>query len=222
MEVQWFGATVMFGDPEYLDQGIELCQEAIDYLIQVGELRTAAFASTQRDWFLVDFWDQPSLGMPGDLDAEQFLREQGDSYGVTQALGVQHLWAETQGRQAEARRLLDEVIDLCADLQLDGELSFWLIVEAVLALREDNDDAAEQMLARSLRLAHRAAYVYCVTLHDATAAILADKRGEVARFRQLLDGLSPVDRESSVRLLQRYLSPELIPEELRAVGAPSA
>ncbi|NLS09160.1 AfsR/SARP family transcriptional regulator [Nesterenkonia sp. MY13] len=222
MEVQWFGATVMFGDAAHLEQGLELFREAIDYLIQAGDLRAAAFASTQRDWFLLEVWAEPPQGLPGALDVEQILRDHGDSYGLTQALGVQHLWAETHGRRAEARRLLDEVIDLCADLQLDGELSFWLIVEAVLALREDNDDAAEQLLARSLRLAHRAAYVYCVTLHDATAAILAAKRGDAARSNQLLDGLSPEDRDSSVRLLQRYLSPEQIPEELRTVGAPSA
>ncbi|WP_150460921.1 BTAD domain-containing putative transcriptional regulator [Nesterenkonia ebinurensis] len=215
MQVQWFATSVMFGDAEHLEHGRQLSDQAIEHLLAAGDLRGAAFGSTQRDWFLLEFWDTPPQGLPDGYDVEQVLRDHGDAYGLIQALGVQHLWAETQGRKEEARRLADEVTALSTELNLDGETAYWLLVQAVLHLREGDLDAAEEHLQRGERLAQRVALMYCTTLHDVLAAMLAQRRGDAQRADQLLGGFSAGKRASARRILGRYFAENALPAQLQ-------
>lgn len=215
MQVQWFAACVMFGDAEHWDRGRRLADEAIDHLLAVGDLPRAAFASTQRDWFLLEYWEIPPQGLPEGYDAEQILRDHGDDYGLTQVLGVQHLWAETQGRRQEAQRLADEVTVLSSELGLDGEAAIWLSVQAVLRLREGEVDAAEEQLMRSRRLAQKVAFVSCMRLNEAVAAMIAQHRGETGRAAELLTAFTAEDRESTRRALVRYFAEQALPAQLQ-------
>ena len=222
MQVQWFAASVMFADLEHRDQGSRLADESIAHLLQAGDLRGAAFASTQRDWFLLDFWGIPPAGLPEGHDAEQILRAHGDVYGLTQALGIQHLWAEAQGRTEEAQQRADEATALCAELSLDGESAFWMLVQSVTSLRSNDLDAAEDQLSRARALAQRTAFVYCITLSEAVGAMLAERRGDVDHARQVLAAFSAEDREDARRTLVRYLGEHALPAELQPAAGSAA
>lgn len=222
MQVQWFAASVMFADLEHRDQGSRLADESIAHLLQAGDLRGAAFASTQRDWFLLDFWGIPPAGLPEGHDAEQILRAHGDVYGLTQALGIQHLWAEAQGRTEEAQQRADEATALCAELSLDGESAFWMLVQSVTSLRSNDLDAAEDQLSGARALAQRTAFVYCITLSEAVGAMLAERRGDVDHARQVLAAFSAEDREDARRTLVRYLGEHALPAELQPAAGSAA
>ncbi|GAA4921094.1 BTAD domain-containing putative transcriptional regulator [Membranihabitans marinus] len=215
MQVQWFAASAMFGSAEHRDRGRQLADEAIQYLLAAGETRAAAFASTQRDWFLLEFWNMPPQGMPCGFDAEQILRSHGDDYGLTQALGVQHLWAETEGRHEEAQQLADEVTSLSSRLDLDGEAAFWHSIQAVLRLRAGDLIAAQEQLEHSRQLAKRVAFVYCMRLNDAVAAMLAERRGEDREAVQALERFSAEEKASTRRALVRYFREGELPAPLR-------
>lgn len=222
MQVQWFAASVMFADLEHRDQGSRLADESVAHLLQAGDLRGAAFASTQRDWFLLDFWGIPPAGLPEGHDAEQILRAHGDVYGLTQALGIQHLWAEAQGRTEEAQQRADEATALCAELSLDGESAFWMLVQSVTSLRRNDLEAAEDQLSRARALAQRTAFVYCITLSEAVGAMLAERRGDVDHARQVLAAFSAEDREDARRTLVRYLGEHALPAELQPAAGSAA
>ena len=218
MQVQWFASTVMYADAEHRQRGRRLADESIGYLLEAGDVRAAAFGSTQRDWFLLEFWEEPPQGMPDGGDAEEILRSHGDVYGLTQVLGVQHLWAEAQGRREESCRLAEEVLALSAELNLESEMAYWELVHAALRLREGSLDEAAGHLRRGHRIAQRVAFVYCLPLHDALAAMLAQRRGEDHRSQQLFGRMSPRDRVNAGHALRRYFSEEVLPAELQSSG----
>lgn len=215
MQVQWFAATVLINEAEHWEQGRRLADEAIDHLLATGDARGAAFASTQRDWFLLDLWDVPPRGLPEGHDAEQILRDHGDDYGLTQVLGVQHLWAETGGRRDQARALTDQTAELSASLGLDGETAYWRTMQAVNSLRQGDLEAAERHLQAGRELARHVAFVFCMVLAEAVEALLAARRGQEERAAELLAALSDEDRGAVHRLLVRFFAEAELPAGLQ-------
>ncbi|WP_120003868.1 AfsR/SARP family transcriptional regulator [Nesterenkonia muleiensis] len=215
MQVQWFAATGLLTLESHRELGEHLADEAIEHLIAAGDLPGAAFASTQRDWFLLDHWGIRPRGLPAGYDAETILREHGDAYGMTQVLGVQYLVAETDGVTTRARAVTEEAVQLAEDLGLNGELAYWEIMRALNSLRGDDLGAAERHLHRAGELARRTANDFCLVHSDAVEAVLAQRQGDQARAERILAGLSAQDRDVAHRTLSRALGEEALPEDLQ-------
>lgn len=214
MQVQWFAATGLLALESHRELGEQLADEAIEHLIAAGDLPGAAFASTRRDWFLLEHWDIRPRGLPAGYDAETILRQHGDAYGMTQVLGVQYLVAETDGATTQAQAVIAEAVQLAEDLGRNGELVYWEIMRALNSLRGDDLGAAERHLHRAGELARRTANEFCLVHSDAVAAVLAQRRGDQSRAEGILAGLSAQDRDVAHRTLSRALV-ETLPEGLQ-------
>lgn len=214
MQVQWFAATVLLTDENHRDRGEQLADAAIHHLLDAGDLAGAAFASTQRDWFLLDHWDVVPKGLPDGYDAESILRDHGDAYGLTQVLAVEHLLAETQGRTERALALTDEAADLCVDLGLNIEVAYWRTVQAINALCTGDLGSAESHLDRARELAQRTAFVFDSASMETMTAIMAHRRGETERAADLLAALSAEDQTVASRQLARFLGEASLPPGL--------
>ena len=216
MQVQWFAATGLLATASHRELGEQLADEAIEHLIAIGDLPGAAFASTQRDWYLLEHWNIRPQGLrPADEDAETILREHGDAYGMTQMLGVQYLVAETDGAVSRVQQIAEEAVQLAEDLGLDGELAYWEIVRALNSLRAEDLTAAEDHLRRAQEVARRTAYEFCLVHAEAVEAVLAQRHGDPARAESILGGLSARDRDVARRMLSRVLGEEALPEGLQ-------
>ncbi|TLP97427.1 AfsR/SARP family transcriptional regulator [Nesterenkonia salmonea] len=215
MQVQWFAATCLLAEEEYRTPGERLADEAIQHLLDVGELAGAAFASTQRDWFLLEYWGISPKGLPDGHDAERILRDHGDAYGLTQVLAVQHLLAETEGRTENALELTNQAAALSADLGLNGEVAYWRSVQAVNALRKGDLTTAESHLESARELAQRTAFVFATASIEAMEAVVAHTRGDYERAAELLEGFSAEDRAVASRGLARFLGEESLPTGLQ-------
>lgn len=215
MQVQWFAATCLLADEEHRKLGERLADESIQHLLRAGEIAAAAFASTQRDWFLLEYWGAAPKGLPDGHNPERILRDHGDAYGLTQVLAVQHLLAEAEGRTELALELTNQAADLSAGLGLNGEAAYWRSVQAVNALRKGDLATAESHLERARELTQSTAFVFATASIEAMEAVVAHTRGEQERAAQILNELSAEDRAVARRGLARFLGEESLPAGLQ-------
>ncbi|GAB3716874.1 AfsR/SARP family transcriptional regulator [Nocardiopsis oceani] len=211
MQVQWFPATMLIVSEDYRRTGEQLADEAIGYLVDHGDLHGAAFATTQRDWFLLDHWDVPPQGLPGGHDAEAVLRERGDSYGLILLLSVLHMRAENEGRTAVAESIAEEALGLAVSLDLDGEAAYWYPIRALNSLRAGDFEAAEQAIEAALALARSVAFWYGEVFAFAARAAGAAARGDTARAAEILNSISAPGHHHGARWVTRILGDEALP-----------
>lgn len=210
MRVQWFASSCLLAHQEHRELGEELVGEAVEHLIATGDLPGAAFASTQRDWFLMEHWDIHPRGLPSGYDAEKILREHGDVYGMTQVLGVQYLVAAAEGATARVETITEEAARLAEDLGLEGELAYWQVVRALNSIRAEDRATAENHLQRARELARRTAYAFCLSLADAVEAVLVARNGQPAETEHILTQIPSADRDLVRRTLCRALGDKVM------------
>lgn len=215
MQVQWFAATPLMISAEHREVGERLADEAIDHLLAVGDLPGAAFAATQRDWFLLDYWGARPRGLPGGYDAETVLRARGDDYGLTQVFSVEYLVAEIDGETGRAQSIVEEALRLATDLGFVAEAAYWEAVRALQKIRAGELQTAADGLEQSRRLARQAAFGFCMVIADAAEAVMADRRGEPERAEQTLSELSAEERRLAHRSLSRVLGEQALPAGLQ-------
>ncbi|GAB3711377.1 hypothetical protein GCM10027590_04480 [Nocardiopsis nanhaiensis] len=216
MRVQWFPATMLIVSEEYRRTGEQLADEAISYLVDHGDLHGAAFATTQRDWFLLDHWDVPPQGLPGDHDAEAVLRQCGDHYGLILLLSVLHMRAENEGRTTVAEGIAEEALALAASLDLDAETAYWYPIRALNNLRAGDFGAAEQAIEAALALARSVAFWYGEVFAVATRAAWLTARGDTARAAEILNSISAPGHHHGTRWVTRILGDEALPDPYEA------
>ncbi|OLT47577.1 hypothetical protein BJF85_15530 [Saccharomonospora sp. CUA-673] len=211
VRVQWFAATPLVCSAEFRERGERLFDEAVEYLIADGDVRAAAFAVTQRDWFLVEHWGVRPRGLPDGYDAEAILRAHGDDYGLTQLLAVAHLVAESDGDVERAAAVAAEAHALSEDLDLPGESAYWEVVLALQALRADDLDLCARRLDRATTLARQIGFGFPTVLAHGGHAALALRRGDRARSEALLEELGLPDRVVARRGVTRVLGDDALP-----------
>ena len=212
MQVQWFAATPLMASAEHRRTGERLADEAIEYLLAAGDLPGAAFASTQRDWFLLDHWDAQPRGLPGEHDAEAILRAHGDAYGLTQVLSVSHLVAEREDDVARAERIAEEAAGLAEELGLTGEAAYWECILALNSLRVGQLSASAKQLTRARALAAEVGFGFATVLARAGEAALAAHKGDQASSFAILSELAPQDRKVAHRCVIRILGADSLPD----------
>ncbi|GAA3064622.1 MULTISPECIES: AfsR/SARP family transcriptional regulator [Actinomycetes] len=202
LQVQWFAATPLLVVPESRARGRQVAGEAVEGLVALGDLPAAAFASTQRDWFLLDA-GEPAVGMPDGHDAEQILREHGDDYGLTQVLGMRHIQAERDGDREVSAAAAREATDLSRRLGARGEECFWEAIQGLHALDAGDHTGAHGHLDRSLALGRTIGSDIEAGFATLGLAELAAREGDQARAAALRDSaVSP----TAERWLRRILS----------------
>ncbi len=215
MQVQWFAASCMLAHQTHGELGERLADEAVEYLLAVGELSRAAFAAAQRDYFLMEHFDIRPKGLPVGYDAEEILREQGDADGRTQLLAVQYLVAVADGATSRAQEITEEAVQLADSLGLEGELSYWESVRTLNSVRFQDLDAAQSHLHRTKELARRTAYAFCIMHPDALEAVLEFQLRDPEQAEKVLAGLRPAERNTAHRSLSRLLGEDALPAGLR-------
>lgn len=212
MQLQWFPATMLIASGQYRYTGEQLAQEAIDYLVDHGDLHGAAFAAAHRDFFLLDHWDIPPQGLPGDHDAEVILRECGDDYGLILLLSVLHMQAENEGRTARAEQIAEEALDLAVSLNLEGEAVYWYPVRALNSLRAGDFETAEQAIGAALNLSKSVAFWYGEVFAETAQAAWATARGDTAQATEILNTIPAGEHlHGASRWVTRILGEKALP-----------
>lgn len=219
MQVQWFAATPLMASAEYREAGERLADEAIRYLLAVGDLSDAAFAVTQRDWFLLDHWGVRPRGLPGTYDAEAILRSHGDDYGLTQVLSVSNLVAEIDGDAERARLIAEEAAELAAELELTGEVAYWECILALVCLRSGELSAGADHVKRAKRLAAQVGFGFALVLAQAGEAAFAMRCGDRARAEDIVAGFTWQDWAVAHRCVTRVLGEGALPVPGLSAGA---
>ncbi|MBB3663728.1 putative ATPase/DNA-binding SARP family transcriptional activator [Prauserella sediminis] len=205
-QVQWFaGASLLaVGVREAGEKHIE---EAIAILHARGFEWDVAVAASQRDWFAVSMWGAEPWGLPDGRDPETVLRAVGDGYGLSQVFGVQHRIAELNGQHARAAAAAERALDICLDLDLRVEASYWLSATAVAAVHSGDVTLAEERLAAARSISSDIADAHGLQFADFAEANVARFTGDPATARILLDrwltGAGPTASHDSATHFER-------------------
>ncbi|GAB3192786.1 BTAD domain-containing putative transcriptional regulator [Nesterenkonia suensis] len=183
-QVQWFAATPVLISPAAREVGRRLADEAVELLLSSGDLPRAAFASTQRDWFLLDAGEE-AIGMPDGHDAEQILRTAGDAYGLTQILGMRHIQAARDGDRTTALAAAREATALAQQLEAAGEESYWQTVHGLHSLDAGDLDSASAHLHRARQLGAQCGHRIETHFAELGLAELAARTGDADRAAEL-------------------------------------
>ncbi|WP_017609964.1 ATP-binding protein [Nocardiopsis xinjiangensis] len=185
-DVQWFAGLTLFtlGQEE---TGEHHMSDAVGALSEHGRDRAAAVAVCYRDW--VRLWVQGILpeGLPDGRAARTVLEEAGDEWAVAKSLEVDHLEAEVRGRHDRARTIAERALELCQDLNLRSEVSWWRVSLAVCALRADEKEEATVLLRQAREQAGELVDTYCLGYADLAETMVARRDGDPARARRFLD-----------------------------------
>ncbi|GAA1174080.1 AfsR/SARP family transcriptional regulator [Nesterenkonia xinjiangensis] len=212
MQVQWFAATAFLASRKRRPLGRRLADEAVEHLVDAGDLRGAAFASTQRDWFLLDA-GEAAVGMPGHHDAEQILRAHGDAYGLIQILGMKHLQAERDDDRGASAAAAQEAAALARELGALGEESYWETVRGLHALTDADPSAARAHLQRAQMLSLHCGFGAEAAFAELALAELADHEGDAAQAARHRSKVSSRAPERWVRRVLEATTPDVRPSD---------
>ncbi|MEU3274850.1 BTAD domain-containing putative transcriptional regulator [Saccharomonospora sp. NPDC006951] len=185
-KVRWFAGSSLLSTG-IREDGERHIDEAIAEL-EAGGLRwDAAVAASQRDWFVISNWGEPPRGLPGGRDPETVWRELGGGYGLAQTLAVEYQASEVDGDQARAAGVIERGLEVCLDLELWAEASWWYVAAAISALREGDLSRAASCLGNARSLAADMAYEYGLDFAAFAESMIARYHEELPRARKLLD-----------------------------------
>lgn len=184
---QWFAGTSMLASG-LREAGNRHVDQAVGTLLATGQDWDAAIAASQRDWFAMTQWDAAAQGLPGGRDPAAIIRASGDGYGMSQVLAVDYCAAEARGDHREAARTAERALELCLDLSLRAEASYWFTTTAIAMLRTGDADGAADRLAEARVFASGIGDEGGVRFAGFGAAMVARYRGELRSARTLLEG----------------------------------
>ncbi|TCP55004.1 putative ATPase [Tamaricihabitans halophyticus] len=184
--MQWFAGTSLLGIG-IRDAGEKHVDESIAILQALGHEWDVAVAASQRDWFLVSNWGVAPRGQPDGRDPETVLRALGDGYGLSQVFGVEYQVAELRGDHRRAADAATRALDICFDLDLRVEASYWFSAAAIAAVRSGDLPLAHERVAQARSLASDVADQNGLLFADFAEANIARCTGDPATARALLD-----------------------------------
>ncbi|PWV78759.1 Predicted ATPase [Prauserella marina] len=184
--VQWFAGSSLLSTG-IREDGERHVDEAIGELEAAGLHWDAAVAASQRDWFVVSNWGEPPRGLSGGRDPEAVWRELGGGYGLAQVLAVEYQKSEVDGDHVGAAGVVERALEVCLDLELWAEASWWYVAAAITALRSGDLAHATTCLGNARGLAADVAYEYGLDFAAFAESMIARYHGDFPRARSLLD-----------------------------------
>ncbi|MDS2172393.1 BTAD domain-containing putative transcriptional regulator [Nesterenkonia sp. CL21] len=197
--VQWFaGASLLAAGLR--EVGEAHMDEAVEVLVATGQDWDAAIAVSQRDWFTWSQQGHASSGLPDGRDPEAIIRASGDGYGMSQVLAVHYCAAEVEGDYARSAEAAERNMEICLDLGLWSEASFWLTITAIAALRIGDVTLAGDRLTEARSLASDIADDDGLQFADFGLALVARYQGDLVKARVLLDRWMVIDEPFALPL----------------------
>lgn len=160
-----------------------------------------AMTACRRDWLLVTLWREAPRGLPDGRDLDGVIRDVDDGYGRMYALAVEHRFAELVGDHRRSATAVAAALKLSRELDVESEVSLWLIGTAIAAIREGRPEEALTHLAEARAISADIGFTIGASYADFAESMIARQRHDTDRARTLLDRWRAFTKAATAELL---------------------